>query len=326
MSRAGRRGRGLRIAFGLFAAALLVVAAEAGLRVAGVEPSGFVYPRPEGWRLPPEERRRVDQPDPQPDFDVHTNVDGLRSPLGRAPRPGVRRAGVVGDSTVFGWGVDEADALPARLAEALGAGWEVLNGGQPGYSSEQILRLVDRVIASYSLDDLVVVCPMHDLLDADRPDAEWLDDTPLAPLEWLRVNSSLYRAIRGAREEARANGPGPRRPPANPDDPDRVTRVPPARRAEVRAALVARVAPARVWFTVLPSDHDLRRGPGPQNAMAREVSTWAATAGARFIDLSRAFPAGTAVEDVTLPGDTGHYNRAGSDRIAAVIAAALGAE
>lgn len=74
---------------------------------------------------------------------VRTGADGLRSDGGlRAPGPpGLFRILLLGDSQAFGWGLEEAETLGARLAAELGGPAadrvEVVNAGVPGYNTGQ---------------------------------------------------------------------------------------------------------------------------------------------------------------------------------------------
>lgn len=74
---------------------------------------------------------------------------GLRAPLPDGPRPaGRERVLVLGDSTYFGHGVADDATLEAHLQARLrgdGLDVEVLNGGVPGYSTEQTRLLLDEV-------------------------------------------------------------------------------------------------------------------------------------------------------------------------------------
>jgi len=76
-------------------------------------------------------------------WSVRTSPQGWRGPpFAAEPAPGARRVVALGDSSTFGWGVEEFEAYPRRLEQALergaGAGeWEVLNLGVPGYSTLQ---------------------------------------------------------------------------------------------------------------------------------------------------------------------------------------------
>jgi lysophospholipase L1-like esterase len=82
---------------------------------------------------------------------VQTSAQGYRTKSFEAkPAPGIRRVVSLGDSSTFGWGVDGAEAYPARLEEALDrregeqARWEVLNLGVPGYSTFQGRVMLER--------------------------------------------------------------------------------------------------------------------------------------------------------------------------------------
>ncbi len=85
---------------------------------------------------------------------VHTGPEGYRTPaFERAPKPGRLRVVALGDSSTFGWGVEDGETYPARLeavldrdeASSRDAGdWEVLNLGVPGYSSFQGRVMLER--------------------------------------------------------------------------------------------------------------------------------------------------------------------------------------
>lgn len=74
---------------------------------------------------------------------------GLRSPIPERPRPeGVERVLIVGDSSIFGHGVPDDQTLSVHLGTALrerGVDVDTVNGGIPGYSTEQTLALLDEV-------------------------------------------------------------------------------------------------------------------------------------------------------------------------------------
>jgi len=107
-------------------------------------------------------------------IDVRVNALGFRgADVRRDAAPNARRVLVLGDSVVFGQGVEESDTLTARLGEALGraepeVAWEVLNGGVQGYDTiaeARALELLARVVTP----DVVVVG--MSLNDYDRPPA-----------------------------------------------------------------------------------------------------------------------------------------------------------
>jgi len=123
---------------------------------------------------------------------AHTNALGLRGPAVEPEKPpGVYRVLVVGDSFAFGWGVEDEEALPARLAELMevppGAERvEVLNAGVAGWSAPHYwLFLRER---GFALDpDLVLLVPSeNDLSDLAALRFE-LDDRNLP----VRITSTL---------------------------------------------------------------------------------------------------------------------------------------
>lgn len=71
---------------------------------------------------------------------VRTNVYGMRDRSYDEKKPeGIFRILALGDSFVFGWGVQAEESISDIVEQKLGAGFEVLNLGVSGYSSDQIL-------------------------------------------------------------------------------------------------------------------------------------------------------------------------------------------
>jgi lysophospholipase L1-like esterase len=211
--------RGLALA--LAALALAALAGEAIVRLTGaldrgpvprrlVEPTGAAEPP---YRLRPGERLRV------LGREVRVSSLGLRgAEVAPRPPPGSRRVLVLGDSVAFGWGLDEAESFPARLAEALrarGIAAEVLNAGVPGYSLASEAALYrelapalapDAVVLAVSLNDFTPtpsLSPLGVLVSFDaRPAPGWL------------AHSELYAFVRwrmGALGAALAEGDDPGR-------------------------------------------------------------------------------------------------------------------
>lgn len=105
---------------------------------------------------------------------IHTNALGLRGPevsLGKPP--GLRRLLLVGDSYVFGHGVDDEHTVTARLSERLNrrgrAPWEVLNLGVNSYSTDQELILFQE-LAPQLMPDLVVLFVCDNDFEANTQD------------------------------------------------------------------------------------------------------------------------------------------------------------
>ncbi|HSP97147.1 MAG TPA: GDSL-type esterase/lipase family protein [Candidatus Dormibacteraeota bacterium] len=148
------RRRLLAVAGGVFLAALLLVLAEAAVRVAGIEPP----PWPSADRLAGFEGVAVDPllgPLPRPGyagewfggFNVEIDEHGFRGTGLPPPDGAARRVAVLGDSCSFGWGIDTPETFVARLDARQRAGGapvlELLNAAYPGQSAvvgEHMLR------------------------------------------------------------------------------------------------------------------------------------------------------------------------------------------
>lgn len=77
---------------------------------------------------------------------VHINSLGVRGPeLTYAPPRGVRRVLVLGDSFAFGLRLGDDSTLAAQLGRRLGSGYEVVNLGVAGYSTDQELILFEEL-------------------------------------------------------------------------------------------------------------------------------------------------------------------------------------
>ncbi len=106
------------------------------------------------WSVGPGVRRNVNS-------NTTATIDpiGLRSPVPTGPRPaGRQRILVLGDSTFFGHGVDDDATMEAQLQTLLraeGKDVEVINGGIPGYSTEQTRMLLDDV--GWALDPTLLI-------------------------------------------------------------------------------------------------------------------------------------------------------------------------
>ncbi len=98
---------------------------------------------------------------------VATSSQGLRDQEHPIPKPaGQKRAICLGDSTTFGWGVEEADSWCSQLEALLGAGWVTVNLGVPGANCvQEVQRLAVQGLAYEP--DLVVV--HHEEGDAEPP-------------------------------------------------------------------------------------------------------------------------------------------------------------
>jgi lysophospholipase L1-like esterase len=160
------------------------------------------------------------------DYDVRitTNQDGLRGARDypRHKPSGVARVAVVGDSFVFGFGVNDGEVVSAALENLLNGSaaardWEVLNFGVSGFGQSEELVLYQKKITSYSPDWVVLFYCDNDIGNnavsglfarqrdgsVQRAAAEFLPGVRMrerlyawAPLRWLFLHSQLWNYVR----------------------------------------------------------------------------------------------------------------------------------
>ena len=150
---------------------------------------------------------------------VQLNSLGLRDdePEERREKQGTRIL-LLGDSFVFGYGVEGSECLGAQL-EAMTPGIEAVNLGVSGYSTDQELLLLQRLGPSYDPDIVVLVFVYNDLpanrstLGHGHPKPRFriedckhlhLENVPVPHSDWriqlkyaLVRNSALFNLVRG---------------------------------------------------------------------------------------------------------------------------------
>lgn len=161
--------RGLLVGAGL---ALGCVMAEVGFSVAhgGAFPHLNVYqPDPVlGARLVPGASMTL-KVGINPPTSVRVNAEGYRG--GEWPAPSEGEVLVVGDSQVFGLGVEEGETFSARLATQLGK--TVINAGVPTYGPEEYRQVLREVGAKRRPRHVVLVLNMvNDVLESGHPNTE----------------------------------------------------------------------------------------------------------------------------------------------------------
>lgn len=198
-----RMTRTLRnLLFSVLTALGLLGGAELCLRLVGWPDPGLYAGDPGSvwWLRPGLPPREVPFPEGSSTFTVRTNSLGFRGP---EPTPGAWLC--LGDSTTFGWGVEEDEAWPAQVAALRGE--PVINGGTPGYSSFQGLARLDHALSTRPARVILAFL----VRDADAaPVPDHLRRARTAPdLHLLRA---LTRA-RGQRSAGPPTGPSLRVPP-----------------------------------------------------------------------------------------------------------------
>jgi len=250
-------------------------------------------------------------------FTLTTNPDGLRTHL--APGTSVDLA-LMGDSNVFGWGVDDHETLAARAGDALGV--RALNAGQPGFSSTQVAWLFEHVVAAYRPKRVVVFQPMHDFNQALISDREYLEGgatwTDSARV-FLARNSRIYAMTRGILFPYA--GAGQLMPHIRGTEP-RVARVSDDERARNYLSMQSLLAEwdGELWVGMLPFYRDLQSAPGGpvQHRMGSEwMLEFGPAAGVRVLDIRDC--CGPGADSLVFPFDTGHLNVEGTRRAAAAI-------
>jgi GDSL-like Lipase/Acylhydrolase family len=154
----------LRIAIGLVVVLLLL---EAGLRVLARvthQQRGIVFDEDLGWRMVPHLVK--EGPQWSAKVPATTNAAGWRdAEFSRERQAGVRRVVALGDSFVFGVGVDYGERFTELMERAL-PGVEVLNFGANAFGTDQELRILETEALGYRPDlVLVVIFLGNDLVD-----------------------------------------------------------------------------------------------------------------------------------------------------------------
>ena len=143
-----------------FGSTLLVFAVAEVLARALWDPGGYrpivqadpVY----GWKLAPNTSVRSVDTDRRLRYDVAVNSWGWRDPeRPRAKRPGTKRVLFLGDSIVFGTGVQMGERTGDSLDRALGDGVEFVNAAVAGWGTDQ--QYLYLVREGFAVDPDVVV-------------------------------------------------------------------------------------------------------------------------------------------------------------------------
>ena len=148
----------------------------------------YVEDAQRGTRLAPNASMKLKVGGNNPVTTVATNSFGYRAPEWPAPTEG--EVLVVGDSQVFGLGVEASETFSSQLATLLKV--PVLNGGVPTYGPREYTAVVRDVLETRkTVRTVVYVLNLsNDLFEADRPNVErhkvwdgWAVRTETAPRE-----------------------------------------------------------------------------------------------------------------------------------------------
>lgn len=204
-------GRGVRVIAQLVGGVLVgLVVAEAAFwaRDGGAFPHLNVYEPDDALavRLRPGATQKVRYAN-NPVSTVSINGDGFRGAEWGPPIEG--EIVVVGDSQVFGLGVDDDETMPAQLAALRGE--PVRNAGVPTYGPLEYQAVIDRLLVRKPGAVVLVLNFSNDLFEIARPNLErhavwdgWAVRKETAPLEistfpgrsWLYNQSHAFYALR----------------------------------------------------------------------------------------------------------------------------------
>ena len=122
-----------------------------------------------GWRVKSGRNRQFGVPE-----ETYVNRLGLRNPELEDKPLGLTRLLIVGDSSIYGVRVRDSENISGQLGQILqqkGHSVEVLNGGCPGYSTWQVIRLLESRLLDTKPDWLIIGALWSDTQGADAPDA-----------------------------------------------------------------------------------------------------------------------------------------------------------
>jgi lysophospholipase L1-like esterase len=128
---------------------------------------------------------------------VRTNMLGLRGPEIQDKQPGEIRLFTLGDSSIYGQGVPEEAVFSSEAARILREKWQLpvtaVIGGIPGYSSDQALKLLQKLGPLVKPDRVVIGALWSDLYAGDSHFHQ--EKTALQQLASYRILLSLLAPL-----------------------------------------------------------------------------------------------------------------------------------
>jgi lysophospholipase L1-like esterase len=248
-------------------------------------------------------------------FRVSSNADGLRTlDADRVKKEGTYRVMALGCSTTFGWGVDDKETYPAQLQTLISTSdrinVEVINAGQPGYTSFQGRWLWDEVLKHYSPDVVLIGYVVQDARKAaysDKSQAILQKDNRFLK-DHVLYNSRAYLALRSllgtvqiAAKERPQNGQGG------------IYRVPPVDYVDNIRALVSQVQ--AVGATPVLFGFPLERE-GYTETHRTILAAAAKELDIPYLELQAKMEEASRQSQLYFSNDRGHANAAGNAQIA----------
>ena len=199
--------RNKKILFSLIPVGTMLFVGECSTRIIGAQDCAPIEPNTGDWKTMIGDQELLWKLEPNVNFKTgntttRINAVGLRESLlpSQKKQPNEKRIIVTGDSSIYGWGVRDDQTYAIFLEQELRHRFrqpiEVINLGVPGYSTEQTLRLLDKVGWSYD-PDLIIVSNLFSDCNIDAfqdKDALALSDPKPGPTQKVLQNSRLYCA------------------------------------------------------------------------------------------------------------------------------------
>jgi lysophospholipase L1-like esterase len=260
-------------------------------------------------------------------FRVTTNAHGLRTLHPTAAAEDELRVAVMGDSTVFGWGVEDTESIAATAEAALSVlgrtELKVINAGQPGYSTAMAGWLFEQAVAGYRPDLTIVFVSMHDFNRTLISDVE----RHLGPQSLsAQVRALLVRHVRLYALLRKQIYPLAHEAQLLPDRQSKEARVPRVSDPERHHVLRRMQDLADTWggkITVgfLPFHRDLMGdAPGDRPGL-EQAEAWSASHSVPVFDLRAC--CGPGADARTFDFDRGHLNALGNREVGDALAQAL---
>ena len=197
-----------KFAFAITPALALFAFAECGARVVDAEECQAIEPDAGDWETMQGDRELLWSLVPNTEFKTgdditRINAIGLREHLlpNERKKPREKRIIVTGDSSIYGWGLRDnetyAVVLERELRSRFNVPIEVINFGVPGYSTEQSIRLLNKLGWDYEPDLLIVSNIFSDCnIDAFQDETAFaLIDPQDGPLSSALKQSRAYCAL-----------------------------------------------------------------------------------------------------------------------------------
>ncbi|HUT56218.1 MAG TPA: SGNH/GDSL hydrolase family protein [bacterium] len=185
--------------------ALTLVVAEAAARFVFRVKQGRIYPPampwmelgPDGLRLVPNTHREQYAAMAGRAVRLDINADGFRGPELRPRAASVRRLLFLGDSIVFGPGLEYEETVPYLVGARLGSGVEVVNAAVPGMSLRDEVDLLEKKAGRLEPDLVVVGFYMNDPVRSYLLEQEYggMDERLVSIITRLRGRSVLFNLL-----------------------------------------------------------------------------------------------------------------------------------